>query len=127
MQSKILKIKIVLCVFIIFSCNKNTNLENKINIKINSIDSETKQLRVNTFDVIEVRVESFGYLMKTYEKVDEYTTDSTGSVKIDIDGSKQYRFMISGPNGFGSANFTEAFTKEKLKDGQEVNIEVTSH
>ncbi|CCG52344.1 Hypothetical protein KQS_01760 [Flavobacterium indicum GPTSA100-9 = DSM 17447] len=111
----------------ILSCNKNTNLENKITIKVNSIDSDSKQLRVNTFDVIEVRAEGFGYLMKTYEKVGEYTTDSSGSVKIEIDGSKQYRFMISGPNGYGSANFTEAFTKEKLKDGQEVNIEVITH
>lgn len=127
MQSKILKIKIVLYFIMILSCSRKTNLDDKITIKINSIDKETKRPRVNTFDVVEVRVESFGYLMKTYEKIDEYTTDSAGSVKIEIDGSKQYRFMISGPNGYGTANFTDAFTKEKLKEGQEVNIEVISN
>lgn len=56
----------------------------------------------------------------------EYTTDSTGSVKIMLDGTEGYNFLLRGSNIYGSAEFSEAFTKEKLKDGQEVNIEIIS-
>lgn len=130
MQSDILKMKIIVCIsvvaLLIFSCTKKTNLENQITIKINSIDGKTKQRRVNMFDTIEVRITEFGIPMQKYVKVAEYITDSTGSVKIKVNSTEEYRFMISGPNIYGSANFTEAFTKEKLKDGQEVNIEVIS-
>lgn len=131
MQSNILKTKIVVCIsimfFLISSCNKKNDLENQITIKINSIDSKTKKPRVNAFDTIEVRMRCVGYLMKTFKKVGEYTTDSTGSVKIKLDSTEQYIFLLRGPNIYGSAEFTEAFTKERLKDGQEVNIEVISH
>ena len=131
MQLDILKMKTITCIsvitLLIFSCTKKTNLENQITIKINSIDSKTKQLRVNKFDVIEVRITEFGFPMQKYVKVAEYKTDSNGSVKIKVDSTEEYIFMIGGPNIYGSAEFTEAFTKEKLKDGQEVNIEVISN
>ncbi|CAD0003393.1 hypothetical protein [Flavobacterium chungangense] len=130
MQSNILKRKIVLYIlmmfFLILSCNKKNNLENQITIKINSIDSETRKSRVNIFDTIEVSVQENGYLMKSFNKVGEYVTDSSGSIKIKIDSTKGYKFMLHGHNIYGSANFSEAFTKEKLKNGQEVNIEVIS-
>ena len=105
------------------SCSKKSD---QITITIHAIDSKTKQPRVNTFDTIEVRKEEFGYLMKTFKKVAEYTTDATGSVKISLDGTEGYNFSLSEPNIYGSAEFSEAFTKEKLKDGQEINIEVVS-
>jgi hypothetical protein len=130
MQSNILKIKIVLYIstlfFLISSCSKKSDLENQITIKINSINSETKKPRVNAFDTIEVRMQGIGYLMKTFKKVREYTTDSTGSVKIKLDSTEKYIFIVKGTNIYGSAGFTGAFTKETLKDGQEVNIEVIS-
>lgn len=130
MRSNILKAKIMLYVFItlmlISSCTKKDNLENQITIKINSIDEKTKKRRVNLFDTIDVRITEFGVPMEKYVKVAEYITDSNGSVRIKVDSTKEYRFMIGGSNIYGSANFTKAFTKEKLKDGQEVNIEVIS-
>jgi hypothetical protein len=130
MQLNILKTRIVVCnsimVFLILSCNKKNDLKNQITIKINSIDNKTKLARVNAFDTIEVRMQGFGYLTKTFDKVGEYVTDSTGSVKVKLDCTEEYIFILGGPNIYGSAEFTEAFTKEKLKDGQEVNIEVIS-
>lgn len=130
MQSKNLKKKIVLYIsivfFLILSCKKKNSLENQITIKINSIDRETRKVRVNIFDTIEVSVQENGYLMKSFNKVGEYVTDSSGSIKIKIDSTKGYKFMLHGPNVYGSANFSEAFTKETLKNGQEVNIEVIS-
>lgn len=130
MQSKTLKKKIVLYIsivfFLILSCNKKNSLENQITIKINSIDHESRKVRVNIFDTIEVSVQENGYLMKSFNKVGEYVTDSSGSIKIKIDSTKGYKFMLHGPNVYGSANFSEAFTKETLKNGQEVNIEVIS-
>ena len=128
MQSNILKtiILYIIMFFLILSCNKKNNLDNQIIIKINSIDSETRNSRVNIFDTIEVSVEENGYLMKNFNKVGEYVTDSSGSIKIKIDSTKGYKFMLRGPNIYGSANFSEAFSKEKLKNGQEVNIEAIS-
>jgi hypothetical protein len=130
MQSSILKAKIAIYISIMFffvsSCTKKTDLENQITIKINSIDNETKQPRINVFDTIEVRKEGAGYLMKTYTKVGEYITDSTGSVKIKIDRNEGYRFMLSRKGFYGSESFAEPFTKEKLKDDQEINIEAIS-
>ncbi len=117
----------LICVFIsallFFNCNKKSD---SITITIHSIDSKTKLPRLKTFDTIEVRKEGFGFIKKTFKKVAEYTTDSTGSVKIMLDGTEGYNFMLRGPNIYGSAKFSEAFTKEKLKDGQEVSIEVIS-
>ena len=125
-----MKMKTILCFFVaallIFGCTKNTNSENQITIKINSIDAITKRLRVNMFDTIDFRMTKFGFPTQKYVNVAEYITDSTGSVYIKVDLNEEYRFMISGTNGYGSANFTKAFSKEKLKDGQEVNIEVIS-
>ena len=122
--------KILACVFMlalsISNCTKKTDLENQINVKINSIDGETKKRRVGAFDTVEVRMEGIGYLMKTFSKVGEYVTDSTGSVKIKVDCTKGYRFMVSGSNVYGSESFAKAFTNEKLKDCQELNIEVIS-
>jgi len=111
---------------LISSCTNKGNLDNQISLKINSIDSKTKQRRVNMFDPIDVRMTKFGILTQEYVKVAEYITDSNGSVEIKVDSNEEYRFMISGANIYGSANFTKAFSKEKLKDGQEVNIEVIS-
>jgi len=127
MKSNVFKAIKLICVFIfallIFNCNKKSD---PITITIHSIDSKTKLPRLNTFDTIEVRKEGFGFIKKTFKKVAEYTTDSTGSVKIKFDGTEGYNFLLRGPNVYGSAEFSEAFTKEKLKDGQEVNIEVIS-
>lgn len=111
--------------FLISSCKKEKDLKNQITIKINSIDSESKKRRVNMFDTI-VRMAKFGFPMRRYVKVAEYIIDSTGSVKIKIDSTKGYWFFLNGFNVYCSESFDEAFTKEKLNDGQEVNIEVIS-
>ncbi|WDF65353.1 hypothetical protein [Flavobacterium sp. KACC 22763] len=127
MKSSVLGAIKLICVFIFillfFNCNKKSD---SITITVHSIDSKTKLPRLKTFDTIEVRTEGFGFIKKTFKKVAEYTTDSTGSVKIMLDGTEGYNFLLRGPNIYGSAEFSEAFTKEKLKDGQEVNIEVIS-
>ncbi|RMZ59392.1 hypothetical protein D1632_07045 [Chryseobacterium nematophagum] len=112
--------------FIIFGCTKKNDLENQITIKINTIDSKTKQPRINTFDTIDVRKEKRGYLTKTYAKVGEYITDSMGSVKIKIDYNEGYKFLLKKKGFYGSESFAEPYTNEKLKDGQEVNIDVFS-
>ncbi|MDR7209619.1 hypothetical protein [Flavobacterium piscis] len=126
MQLNILKEKIVICISIMFllilSCNKKNDLENQITIKINSIDSKTKQPRINMFDHVVVRKEGIGYLMKTFDKVGEYITDSTGSVKIKIDSTKIYDISVTGLNVLGG----DMYYPGHLKDGQEVNIEVVS-
>ncbi len=75
------------------------------------------------FDTIVIRKEGIGYLTKTYTKVGEYITDSTGSVKIKVNRNEGYMFLLSRMGVYGSENFAGAFTKEKLKDGQVVNIE----
>ncbi len=109
------------------NCNNNNSFKNSITIKINSIDKNTKQQRLNMFDTIEVRKEYFGYLKKTYKIVGKHVLNSKGSIKIKIDSTQGYRFFINGVDGaYGTENFTKGFTKEKLKDGQEINIEVFS-
>lgn len=124
MQSDILKTKRVVCIFIMFllisSCNKKNDLENQITIKINSIDSKSKQRRVNLFDTVEVRKERSGYLMKTFPVENIYIMDSMGSVKIKIDSTKLYKIFVLGYKAFGP----EMYYPGHLKDGQEVNIEV---
>jgi hypothetical protein len=103
MQSKILKMSIVLCVSLVAILNSNckgkSDLEGQITITINSIDKETKQRRINKFDTVVVRKEGIGYLTKTFDKIGEYVTDSTGS---------------------------DMYYPGYLKDGQEVNIGVIS-
>jgi hypothetical protein len=130
MQSIVVNAKKITLVFAFFlfnlSCAKKTNLKNQITIKIFSIDSETKQARVNKFDTIDVRMRGIGFLTQSFDKVGEYVTDSSGSVEIKLDSTEEYRFIIDGSNIHGSESFTEAFSKERLKDGQEVNIEVIS-
>ncbi|OCB75401.1 hypothetical protein [Flavobacterium crassostreae] len=96
--------------------------KNQITITINSVDKETKQRRVNKFDTVVVRKEGIGYLMKTFDKVGQYVTDSTGSVKIRIDSSKICDISVSGLNVLGGDMYNPGY----LKDGQEVNIEVIS-
>lgn len=126
MQSKILKISILLCISLLTMLNSNckgkSDLKNPITITINSIDKETKQRRINKFDTIVVRKEGIGYLTKTFDKVGEYVTDSTGSIKIKINSSKIYDISISGLNVLGGDMFNPGY----LKDGQEVNIEVVT-
>ncbi|WP_147298249.1 hypothetical protein [Flavobacterium aquicola] len=119
-------ISISIIALLISNCGRKTDLENQITITITSVDSKTKQRRINTFDTIEVRKEGMGYLMRTYPKVGEYITDSMGSVKIKIDSTDGYRFMLNKKGFYGSESFAEPFTKEKLKDGQEINIEAIS-
>lgn len=130
MKLNILNTKILVYIYVLFflisSCKKGNDLENQITIKINSNDSKTKQRRVNMYDTIDVRMQGIGFLTQSFDKVGEYVTDSTGSVKIKLDGTEEYIFILSGPNIYGSAEFARAFTKEKLKDDQEVNIEVIS-
>lgn len=127
MQSNILRVKIVVCmsilVMLISSCIRKNESENQITIKINVIDSKTKQRRINKFDTIVIRKEGTGYLTKTFDKIGEYVTDSSGSVEIKVDSTKGYMFLLSRKKYYGSETFVEAFTKEKLRDGQEVNIE----
>lgn len=127
MQLNTLKKKLVVNVFIICifsSCTQKSDLENQITIKITSIDSKDKQPRINMFDTIVVRKEGVGYLTKTYTKVGEYVTDSTGSIIIKINRNEGYMFLLSRMGFYGSESFAEPFTKEKLRDGQKVNIEV---
>lgn len=130
MLSNVIKIKSatfsILLLVLFATCNKKSDFENQITIELNSIDGKTKQNRVNKFDTIEVRKTKFGIFSHRYVKVEEYVTNSEGSVKIKVDSTQEYRFLIRGPYIYGSANFTKAFTKEKLKDGQEVNLEVIS-
>ena len=131
MQSNIRKTKIVVCIsviaLLISNCKRKTDSENQFTITINLVDNETKQRRINTFDTIEVRKEKIGWnLMRAYPKVGEYITDSMGSVKIKIDSTCGYRFMLNRRGYYGSESFAEPFTKEKLKDGQKVNIEAIS-
>jgi len=125
MQSHILISKIIVCIstlFLIAGCNEKKDSENQITITVRSVDSKTKNPRINMFDTIVIRKEGIGYLTKTYTKVGEYITDSTGSVKIKVDRNEGYIFLLSRMGVYGSENFAEAFTKEKLKDGQIVNI-----
>lgn len=126
MQSKILKMGIVLCVSLVailnLNCKGKGDLEDQITITINSIDKETKQRRINKFDTVVVRKEGIGYLTKAFDKIGEYVTDSTGSVKIKIDYSKICDISVSGLNVLGGDMYYPGY----LKDGQEVNIEVIS-
>jgi hypothetical protein len=130
MESNILKIKNIIGIFFILMlfmcCNRKSSQENQITIKITLINKDTRQPRTNSFDTIEVRKEGIGFLTKTFKKVAEYVTDSTGSIKIKIKRNEGYKFMLSRRGFYGAENFSEAYTKEKLKDGQEVNIEVFS-
>ena len=118
------KWNIVTCViileFLVSSCSKKVNVENHIIITVKSVDQFTKQPRVNAFDTIEVRKGEFGYLMRKYVKTGELITDSLGEVKINLDRSERYRFTLYGNHVFSSAEFAE----DKLKNGQEVIIEV---
>lgn len=113
--------------FLISSCKKGKDLENQITIKITSIDSKTRQRRVNMFDTIEVRKEGIGFLMKSYKLVGEYVTDSTASVTIKIDRDEGYLFFLRKRGFYGEECFADPYTKEKLKDGQEVNLKVRSY
>ncbi len=126
MRSRILKLEIVvfasLFSLLISNCNMKDDSKNQITITINSVDKETKQRRVNKFDTVVVRKEGIGYLMKTFDKVGQYVTDSTGSVKIRIDSSKICDISVSGLNVLGGDMYNPGY----LKDGQEVNIEVIS-
>ena len=124
MQSRILKLEIVLFTsllsLLISNCNMKDDLKNQITVTINSVDKETKQRRVNKFDTVVLRKEGIGYLMKTFDKVGQYVTDSTGSVKIRIDSSKICDISVAGLNVLGGDMYNPGY----LKDGQEVNIEV---
>lgn len=126
MKLNIRKTKIVVCISIlallISNCNRKTDSENEITVKINSIDSKTKKRRVNLFDTVEVRKERFGYLTKTFPVEKKYIMDSTGSVKIKIDTTKLYKVFVLGFKAFGP----EMYYPGHLKDGQEINIEVIS-
>lgn len=126
MQSIIHKVKVLVCFsflsLIIVNCKESNDLENQITITINSIDKKTKQRRVYMFDTVVVRKEGIGYLKKTFDKIGEYVTDSTGSVKIKIDNSKICDISVSGLNVLGGEMYSPGY----LKNGQEVNIEVVS-
>jgi len=105
------------------NCTWKGNLNNKITIKINSIDEKSKQRRKNMFDTVEVRKEGFGYLMKTFKVVGVYRTDSTGSVKINIDSTKINQIFVSGLHEYGSEMYYPGY----LKNNQQVDIEVRSY
>ncbi|WP_426475976.1 hypothetical protein ACP3T3_11270 [Chryseobacterium sp. CBSDS_008] len=125
MQFNIHKLEIGLFVSIfllIISCNRKSDVGKQLFIKVNSIDKETRQVRVNTFDTIEVRTPGIGYLMKTQEKVGEYITDSSGSVVIKIYTDKNYHLILGGDNAYGSVDIN----KGSMINGQMVTIKVTS-
>ena len=126
MQSRILKISTFLCALavaiLISSCEGKSDPEGQITVTINSVDKNTGQNRVNMFDTIEVRVERFGFPKKKYVKVAEYTTDSTGSVKVKLDKSEENHFILHGNMIYGATEFSEG----ELKDGQKVDMEVIS-
>jgi preprotein translocase subunit SecF len=127
MQSNLPDTKILVYIsvlfFLISSCKKEIDFENQITIKINSIDSKTKQRRVNFFDNVEVRKEGFGFIKKTFPVEKIYTMDSMGSVKIKIDTTKIYDISVLGLKVLGG----DMYYPGHLKDGQEVNIEVKSY
>jgi|APLak6261698768_1056241.scaffolds.fasta_scaffold47930_1 hypothetical protein len=124
MKLNVLKMKIIFWTFItallFLNCDRKTELDNQITIKVNSIDSKTKQPRRNVFDTIDVRIESIGFPTKRFPKIAEYVTDSSGSVKIKIDRTEKYLLLLGGPYIYGS----EDIIGEKFKDDQEVTIEV---
>lgn len=126
MQPNTLNTKILLYIsvlfFLISSCKKGNDLENQITIKINSIDRETKQRRVNFFDTVEVRKEGFGFIKKTFPVEKIYIMDSMGSVKIKIDTTKIYDISVFGLGVLGG----DMYFPGHLKEGQEVSIEVMS-
>lgn len=126
MQLNIHKTKLAVCISIlallISNCNRKTDSENQITITINSIDSKSKQRRVNLFDTVEVRKEKFGYLTKTFPVEKKYIMDSMGSVKIKIDTTKLYQIFVLGSKAFGPEMYYPGY----LEDGQEINIEVIS-
>ena len=126
MQSRILKVSIFLCALfaaiLISSCEVKSDPKNQITITINSVDKETGQKRVNMFDTIDVRVGRPGILKRQFVKVAEYTTDSTGSVKVKLDKSEEIRLILGGKMIYGS----EWFQEGKLKEGQSVDIDVIS-
>jgi hypothetical protein len=95
-----------------------SNLENQITITIRSIDSETKQPR--TKDTVEIEMGKWGIPMRRYVKVGQYITDSLGLVKINIDCTERYVFNIYGSHVYSFVEFAE----DKLKNGQQVIIEV---
>ncbi|REC48047.1 hypothetical protein DRF67_09155 [Chryseobacterium pennipullorum] len=111
---------VFLFLFLILSCSKRDDSKNQITIKITSIDSKTKQHRINKHDTIVIRKEGVGYLMKTFNKVGEYITDSTGSATIKIDSTKIYDISVLGTDVLGG----DLYYPGHLKEGQEVNIEV---
>ena len=108
--------------FLLTSCNKKSELDNQITITINSVDKNTKKRRINLFDTIEVRKENFGFLKKNFTVDKQYVTDSMGAIKIKLDKSKIYEVSVLGLNKRGGDMYYPGF----LKDGQELNIEVTS-
>lgn len=112
---------ISLVAMLISNCKGKSDLENQVTITINSIDSKTKQYRINKLDTIEIRMVKFGYLKKRFVTIGEYITDSTGSVKVKLDPNEEYHISLYGTNVFGWANFNE----NDLKDGQEVIIEAS--
>lgn len=124
MQLTILKSKRIIfglfLVLLTLGCNNKTDVENQITIKITSINKENKQHRINTFDTIEIRIKKIGFPTWRFVKVGECVTDSSGSVKIKIDKTEEYTFLLGRVGYFAS----ETFGKESLKNNQEVNIEV---
>jgi hypothetical protein len=125
MRLIILKTIKMVCFFIILfsflNCNKSDS-ENQITITINSIDKETGQRRVNMYDTVEIRKEGIGYLTKTFKKVGEYVTDSTGAVSVKIDSTTQYSISVKGANVLGGYIYYPG----QLKGRQEVDIETVS-
>lgn len=105
---------------IITNCNRKSDIENQITIKIYSIDKESNQRRVDAFDTVDISKESSWYFLKSFPTERKYITDSTGLVKIKIDSTKIYNIIVSGVNVLGGEIYYPGF----LKDGQEVNIEV---
>lgn len=127
MRLNILKIRIIINVLIVytfFSCKEKNDLESQITIKMTTIDYKTKQPRTGTFDTVEIMKEKARYLMKNFTKIEECVTDSTGSFKVKINPDTGYKFILRKKGFYGSESFGRSFSKEQLKDGQEINIQV---
>jgi len=116
-----MKVILVILTTAFFLNCKKADVEDQITIKINSIDKETKRIRVNKFDTVIIKKEGKGYLMKTFNAIGKYATDSTGAVTVKIDPSKIYDISITGIEVLGG----EIIYPENFKsDQQELDIEV---
>nr|WP_315026467.1 hypothetical protein [uncultured Chryseobacterium sp.] len=72
-------------------------------------------------DRVEILIGKWGFPTRQYERIAQYSTDSSGVVKLHLSPDERYSFMTFGPNhAFGS----DEYKKGELKNNQEVIIKV---